>query len=359
MKYLVRAAALSIICLPVFVSAQSTADIAAQAQALLQQIAALQAQLGVANSSATTGGVCYSGATVKPGSSGASVTALQTYLAADPSIYPEGIVSGYYGALTQAAVGRWQAKNGIVSSGSPSTTGFGSVGPRTAAAMAASCSFGSASNNPVVGGFIKVTPVSGEPPLHVSVETTINTVKSCLPATYTLSWGDGSQPLTISIPANKCDVLSQTYTHTYTLGGEYVITLSSGEHKTTSRVIVNGGGGASLNGSSAFGGTSTGGSASTGGGTTQTATGPLAISMTPSSFSPSIATISSGTRVTWTNTDSISHTVTADNASYNSGTLAPGQTYSLTFTTKGEYTYYCAFHGAPGGTGMSGKIIVQ
>ncbi len=359
MKYLIRAAVLSIMCLPIFASAQTAADISAQAQALLAQIAALQAQLGVTNTSSGGSGVCYSGATVKPGTSGANVTALQTYLASDPSIYPEGKVTGFYGALTQAAVGRWQASHGIVTSGSPSTNGFGSVGPRTAAAMAASCGGGSSSNDPIVGGFIKVSPVSGEPPLRVSVETTINTVKSCLPATYTLSWGDGSQPLIISIPANKCDVLAQTYTHTYTLGGEYTIKLASGEHETTSLVTVNGGGGASINGSETFGNTSTGGSASTGGGSTQAVSGALTIGMTDMKFSPAVATVTSGTKVTWTNNDSTSHTVTADNSSYNSGTLAPGQSYSLTFTTKGEYTYYCAFHGGAGGVGMSGKIVVQ
>lgn len=65
------------------------------------------------------------------GSSGSDVTQLQTYLATNSSWYPEGIVSGYFGPLTQAAVQRFQAAQGIVSSGSPSTTGYGRVGPQT------------------------------------------------------------------------------------------------------------------------------------------------------------------------------------------------------------------------------------
>lgn len=360
MKYLIRAAAVSIICLPAFASAQLNSDITAQAQALLQQITALQAQLGGASAPSTSSGSCYTGGPAKPGSSGANVTALQQFLAADASVYPEGKVTGYYGALTQAAVGRWQAKNGIVSSGSPSTTGFGSVGPRTAAAMAASCGGGSSSSDPVVGGFIKVSPVTGEPPLKVNVEATINSVKSCLAAVYTLNWGDGSVPLSISVPANKCDVLAQTYTHTYTVGGDYTVALSSGEHKTTAVVTVTSAGGASLNGSQTFGNNPTGGSASTGGsGTTQTASGALAISMGSNAYSVQNAVVTSGTKVTWTNTDSMSHTVSADNASFGSGTMAPGQTYTQTFTARGEYTYYCAFHGGPGGVGMSAKITVQ
>lgn len=67
------------------------------------------------------------------GASGANVRYLQEFLAANSSIYPEALVTGYYGALTRAAVQRFQASQGIVSSGSPSTTGYGRVGPSTLA----------------------------------------------------------------------------------------------------------------------------------------------------------------------------------------------------------------------------------
>jgi len=67
------------------------------------------------------------------GARGADVSSLQTYLAHEPDIYPEGLVTGYFGELTQKAVERFQAKHGIVSSGSPESTGFGFFGPRTRA----------------------------------------------------------------------------------------------------------------------------------------------------------------------------------------------------------------------------------
>jgi len=67
------------------------------------------------------------------GSSGSQVRELQQFLATDPAIYPAGLVTGYFGQLTQAAVQRFQAAQGIVSSGSPSTTGYGRVGPMTMA----------------------------------------------------------------------------------------------------------------------------------------------------------------------------------------------------------------------------------
>lgn len=59
------------------------------------------------------------------GQSGTQVTNLQTFLAANPSVYPQGLVTGYYGALTQNAVMNFQRLYGI----SP----VGRVGPITLA----------------------------------------------------------------------------------------------------------------------------------------------------------------------------------------------------------------------------------
>ena len=60
--------------------------------------------------------------------SGGEVSKLQRFLGVD--------TTGYYGPQTEQAVQRWQAARGIVSSGSPETTGYGFVGPRTRSAMA-------------------------------------------------------------------------------------------------------------------------------------------------------------------------------------------------------------------------------
>jgi peptidoglycan hydrolase-like protein with peptidoglycan-binding domain len=65
------------------------------------------------------------------GSTGADVTRLQTYLSGNTSIYPERLITGYFGTLTQAAVQRFQVAQNIVSSGTPTTTGYGRVGPST------------------------------------------------------------------------------------------------------------------------------------------------------------------------------------------------------------------------------------
>ncbi len=73
--------------------------------------------------------------TLTKGTKGNDVTALQELLKKDPEIYPEGMITGYYGALTIAAVQRFQFKHGIVTSGDPESTGYGRVGPKTLAKL--------------------------------------------------------------------------------------------------------------------------------------------------------------------------------------------------------------------------------
>ncbi|MFH1534763.1 MAG: peptidoglycan-binding protein [Patescibacteria group bacterium] len=72
-------------------------------------------------------------ATLRYGMTSDDVKRLQELLASDSEIYPEGIVSGWFGSLTKRAVQRFQAKHGIVSSGNEATTGYGLVGPKTRA----------------------------------------------------------------------------------------------------------------------------------------------------------------------------------------------------------------------------------
>ncbi|MDR3570995.1 MAG: peptidoglycan-binding domain-containing protein [Candidatus Pacebacteria bacterium] len=66
------------------------------------------------------------------GSSNADVTALQKFLARDPSLYPSGLVTGYFGAATLQAVELFQQKNNIAK---PGDAGYGLVGPKTRAAL--------------------------------------------------------------------------------------------------------------------------------------------------------------------------------------------------------------------------------
>ncbi len=75
-------------------------------------------------------------------------------------------------------------------------------------------------------------------------------------------------------------------------------------------------------------------------------------------FAPQTITIRAGSKVTWINKDNTPHTATADDNTWDTGTLGPDQSSAITFDKPGEFPYYCLFHGGPGGAGMAGKIIV-
>ncbi|HEX8919427.1 MAG TPA: cupredoxin domain-containing protein [Chloroflexota bacterium] len=68
------------------------------------------------------------------------------------------------------------------------------------------------------------------------------------------------------------------------------------------------------------------------------------------SYQPTPLNVPAGTTVMWTNQDSVAHTVTADNGSFNSSALNNGQSYSFTFTQAGTFTYHCAIHSYMQGT---------
>ena len=63
-------------------------------------------------------------------------------------------------------------------------------------------------------------------------------------------------------------------------------------------------------------------------------------------FAPKSATVATGVKVTWVNEDSVPHTVTGKSgpASFDSGQINPGASYSAIFMTAGTYTYYCIDH---------------
>ena len=67
----------------------------------------------------------------------------------------------------------------------------------------------------------------------------------------------------------------------------------------------------------------------------------------PNPFTVSIA---AGGVVKWGNDDGITHTVTADDVSFISGSIGSGNTFSHTFTTEGTVTYHCSIHPTMVGT---------
>jgi len=114
-------------------SSGSSNDLATQLQALKNQLAQLQGQAaGNGSGSGSTGGgasanvPAYTFTTfLSIGSQGAAVTALQQRLVADGFL--SSAPTGYYGALTEAAVKKYQAAHGLDAKGY--------VGPGTRAAL--------------------------------------------------------------------------------------------------------------------------------------------------------------------------------------------------------------------------------
>ncbi len=69
-----------------------------------------------------------------------------------------------------------------------------------------------------------------------------------------------------------------------------------------------------------------------------------AVSIENFAFDPGDATIHAGGTVIWTNQDIVPHTVTADDGSFRSGSLAQGDRFKHTFDRAGTFAYHCEFH---------------
>lgn len=71
-------------------------------------------------------------------------------------------------------------------------------------------------------------------------------------------------------------------------------------------------------------------------------------------FSPDKLDINEGDTVIFINKDEVGHTATADNEDFDTGILAQNDSKKITFSTAGEFSYYCAPH-----PGMKGTIVVK
>jgi hypothetical protein len=120
--------------MPGFASAQTSleanlkliTDLTNQIKALQAQILGLQTQQKQLQAT-TSQTVLEIMQNLKEGSEGDQVTLLQTLLAADAAMYPEGKVTGFFGPATRRALQRFQKANGL------EQVGF--VGPRTRAVL--------------------------------------------------------------------------------------------------------------------------------------------------------------------------------------------------------------------------------
>src|SRR5262245_44284432 len=76
--------------------------------------------------------------------------------------------------------------------------------------------------------------------------------------------------------------------------------------------------------------------------------------LTTNAYAPNPVNVAVGGTVSWVNNDNTPHTATANNGQFDSGNLAPGASFSRTFTTAGSFPYKCTLH-----PGMVGTVNVQ
>ncbi len=70
-------------------------------------------------------------------------------------------------------------------------------------------------------------------------------------------------------------------------------------------------------------------------------------------YNPATITVKVGTTVTWMNSDSVGHTATAEDGSFDTGILRQGEKGSVTFSKAGTFKYFCSVH-----PNMKGTVIV-
>lgn len=75
-----------------------------------------------------------------------------------------------------------------------------------------------------------------------------------------------------------------------------------------------------------------------------------AVTVEGSTFNPATVTVTTGQSVTWTFRDPFNHTVTADDASFDSGAKQGGATFIHTFDKAGSFPYHCSIHPSMKGT---------
>ncbi len=90
------------------------------------------------------------------------------------------------------------------------------------------------------------------------------------------------------------------------------------------------------------------------GASSQAPVGTSSVSISGFAFQPQNVTVVPRATITWTNNDSVPHTVTADDGSFDSGTLSPGASFTHAFASAGTVSYHCNIHPS-----MHGTVVVK
>jgi plastocyanin len=86
--------------------------------------------------------------------------------------------------------------------------------------------------------------------------------------------------------------------------------------------------------------------------------GYVTVRMRDNVFQPEVVRVPVGTEVEWHNEGANVHNVIADDGSYTSTNMQPGEEFAQRFDQPGVYLFTCTLHGVPGLGGMTGMIVV-
>ena len=78
--------------------------------------------------------------------------------------------------------------------------------------------------------------------------------------------------------------------------------------------------------------------------TTAAAGGPTTVAIADFEFAPQVLTVTPGTTVTWTNNDSLEHSVVATDQSFASNPFDSSTMFRFRFDAPGEHAYFCGVH---------------
>ncbi|MEI7777336.1 MAG: peptidoglycan-binding protein [bacterium] len=144
------------------------------------------------------------------GSRGTDVSSLQTFLAQDVALYPQGLVTGYFGGMTSSAVSNFQTRNGL--------DAVGRVGPLTLPVI----------NNQMINGLVGATT---KDPIIYNVNVNVNSNNA------TVNWSTNKNARGVvyysSVPL---DLVEGTNTTVATVSGYTVMTDSN--LRTTQNVSI-------------------------------------------------------------------------------------------------------------------------
>ena len=226
MRRIVATMGISLLILtPVFLHADEASDLKTRINAVLPLLLQLQKLLKdkqALQQTVTTQAsapVCETfSRSLLSGSEGDDVARLQQIL--KKGGFYGGDLTGYFGPATEVAVRDWQVKNGVVSSGSAGTTGWGVFGKKSQAVISKPCAPAQTPTSVRTPVQLSVRPIEGTYPLVVELSIKAES------GTYSVEFGDGSAgPIVVpktSCVKTSCTSIVQTMNHTYERDGIYI-----------------------------------------------------------------------------------------------------------------------------------------